>query len=313
MKVGVKIGPQGWQEILERSQAKYCEVWFRLDWKERYIPLFKYLRENKISFGLHFWAAVEGKYFPCLLTLERKMAQKTFKLLEQALDIAGEWGASYLNFHPEAYHLTLLDLDKQTIRTVNPSQPIDKEKSFNQLLSYLEKIQAYAKEKNVTPLLETVPKYMPSDVKNQKQGRLKVQKSEGLETEKFFKLADCGHSICLDLGHTMAQLISDDRQVLVNHLTEAARRLADNVGLIHVSTLSAPFIGTDSHDGILDKDFKSGVIPSKKEFIKILSIFKNKDVWLIPEPQAKEMLGNYKVLKKIVAQIERKKIDRGVI
>ena len=204
MKIGVKIGPQNWQEILERSQAKYCEVWFRLDWKGRYIPLFKYLRKNKIFFGLHFWATVDKKYFPCLLTLERKMAQKTFKLLKQALDIAGEWRASYLNFHPEAYHLNLLDLDKQTIRTVNPNKPIDKEKSFDQLLYYLEKIKTYAKEKNVIPLIETVPKYMPSDVKDQKQGRLKVQKSEGLETKKFFKLAEKGYPICLDLGHTMA-------------------------------------------------------------------------------------------------------------
>jgi len=305
MKVGVKIGPQNWQEILERSQAKYCEVWFRLDWKERYTPLFKYLRENKISFGLHFWATVDKKYFPCLLTLERKMAQKTFKLLKQALDIAGEWGASYLNFHPEAYHLNLLDLDKQTIRTVNSNKPIDKEKSFDQLLYYLEKIQAYAKEKNVVPLIETVPKYMPSDVKDQKLGRLRVQKSEGLETERYFKLADHRYPICLDLGHTMAQLVTDDRQQVIDHLIKAAKRLVESIGLIHVNTLSAPFVGTDSHDGVLDKDFKAGVVPNKKELITILSLFKKKDVWLIPEPPTKEMVDNHFALKKIVAQIER--------
>ena len=86
MKVGIKVGPKDGIKILEKSQAKYVEVWFRLDWQEKYLPLFEYLNKNKVNFGLHFWAVIKGKYFPNLLGTNKEVREQTLKLAE---DTAG--------------------------------------------------------------------------------------------------------------------------------------------------------------------------------------------------------------------------------
>ncbi|PIS09566.1 hypothetical protein COT75_00805 [Candidatus Beckwithbacteria bacterium CG10_big_fil_rev_8_21_14_0_10_34_10] len=304
MNPGIKIGPEDGIEKLKKSQAKYCEIWFRLDWEDKYIKLFQYLQKNKINFGLHFWATIDNKYFPDFLCLEPGLAQKTLKLLKKTIDIASKYNAYYVNFHPESYRLAKLDLDNSKIKVVNPKLKINKEKTFNQFLRYLEKINKYAKKKGIIPFLETVPKFMPSDFKNFKKGRLKPQLSEGLETEKFIQLTKKNYPICLDLGHTQAQVVSDNRKKIFNHLYQSAKQMKDQIGLIHVTTNIPPFNGTDSHNGILEKDFEKGALPNKKQLKKILSIFKNKDIWLIPEPPHKEMIENFKELKKIVDKIE---------
>lgn len=303
MKVGVKVGLHGWREILLKTQVRYCEVWYRVDWQEKYTPLFKFFKKNKIAFGLHFWAQVQGKYYPNLLYLKGDIAEETFKLIKKTLEVASNWQATYINFHPESYRLNHLDLGNSKIKTLNPEEPIDKEKSFKQLLFYLKKIKRYGEEKGVIPFIETVPKYGVSDFKNIKVGRLNPQKAEGLETEKFFKLARLGFPICFDIGHTIGQCITDDRDKLFAYLLKAAKKMRPAVGLVHVTTTIPPFNGTDSHNGVLAKDFKRGVLPSKIQLIKLLSLINKRDIWLIPEPPKGTMVENYFALQDIVKEV----------
>ena len=54
MNIGIKIGPHGWKKILFQSQAKYAEIWFRLDWKDKYTSLFKYLNKEVYCFWNSF-------------------------------------------------------------------------------------------------------------------------------------------------------------------------------------------------------------------------------------------------------------------
>jgi len=133
MKTGIKVGPSDWKEVLEKSKAKYCEVWFRLDWEEKYTSLFDYLNKNKINFGLHFWAMVDNKYFPNLLGLHQDIAEKTFNMIKQTIDIAKKWQAVYVNFHPESYRLNLLDLNNEKIKTLNPDESINKKKGKKEI------------------------------------------------------------------------------------------------------------------------------------------------------------------------------------
>jgi len=304
MNVGIKVGPENWEKILFQTKAKYAEIWFRLDWSEKYTPLFQYLDRKKINFGLHFWAMIDDKYFPNLLGLHQDIASKTFNLIKQTIDIAAKWRAKYVNFHPEAYRLNLLDLNKQTIRTLNADEPINREKSFDQLVFYLGEIKKYAFRKRVVSLVETVPKYMPSNFGKINNGRLKPQLSEGLETEKFFQLTDLGYPICFDIGHTLSQYITNDRKKLFDYLLKSAQKMLPGISLIHVTTNAPPFNGVDSHNGILKEDFKQGAMPNKKQLIQLLSLFKDKNIWLIPEPREK-MIENYFALKKIVRRIEK--------
>jgi hypothetical protein len=305
MKAGIKVGPRDWRTTLSQAKAECAEIWFRLDWQKKYFPLFQYLKKNKISFGLHFWAMVKGRYFPNLLCLDKNIAQESCRLIKQTIDIASQWQAKYVVFHPESYRLNLLDLDKKTFKTLNPQGTFNREKSFGQLLFYLKKIKKYGEEKRVLALIETVPKYAPSNFKNLLEGRLKPQLSEGLETEKFLKLARLGFSLCLDIEHTMSQFITNDRDKLFSYLMEVAKKLKPAVKLMHITTKIPPFNGTDAHCGLLTKDFqRKGIVPTKKELIQVLSLFKEKNIWLIPEPYEK-MLENHLALKKIVEKVEK--------
>lgn len=290
---GVKFGHQNFRPVLEATKARYAEVWFRLDWREKYQELFNYLNAHKINFGLHFWDMVGGKYFPSLLVEDQVVVKETYLKICETLKIASRIGASYVNFHPESYRLNLLDLDKLTIKTLNPNQTIDKEKSFHQLVFYLEKIRLLGQKLGVIPYLETVPRYAPTNFSEENEDRIHLQKSEGLETEKFIKLAEAGFPICLDIGHTLSQKESQDNQVLFNYLFASAKKMLPAIGLMHITTNTPPHNGTDSHNGILAADFAAGAVPNKKQLIKLLSLFKNKDVWLIPEPRIKNMAANY--------------------
>lgn len=303
MKVAVKVGPEDWQKTFSITGAQYCEVWFRLDWQRKYIPLFKFLHKNKISFGLHFWAQVQGKYYPNLLYLKDNVAEQSFDLIKKTIEIAAKWQATYVNFHPESYRLNLLDLDKKEIKTLNPQQPINREKSFTQLLFYLQKIKKYGGKKGVISLIETVPKFVPADFKDIKTGRFKIQKSEGLETERFFKLVELGFPICFDIGHTIGQCLTENRKKLFAYLLKAAKKMRPMVNSIHITTTIPPFNGTDSHNCVLAEDFKAGAFPNRTQLIKLLSLFKEKDVWLIPEPHKGKMIANFFALKKIVAEL----------
>lgn len=305
MKAGIKVGPLDGIEILKKTKAEYCEIWFRLDWYKKYTPLFDYCRRNNINFGLHFWAMTSDGFFPSLLNLNNKTVNETYTLIKQTIRIAGRINAKYVCFHPESYRSVLLDLNKKKIRVINPNSLLNRKKSFNQLIYLLEKIRDYGLKKRVTPFIETVPKYMPADFSNLQKSGIKLEKSEGLETEKFFQLAEMGFPICLDFGHTLAQLVTEDRKKLFNYLYLAAKKMKKTIGLIHVTTNKPPFIGVDSHHGILGEDFKKKVIPNRKQLIQLLSLFVDKDVWLIPEPAIEKMIANHFELKKIVEEIKR--------
>lgn len=303
MRPGIKVGLRDWQSTLSQVKPACLEVWFRLDWARKYQPLFAYLNAKKIPFGLHFWAMIKGKYFPNLLYLDRKIAEATFMAIKATIKLAGKNKAYYVNFHPESYRLSLLDLDKENILTLNQDKPVNREASFQQLLFYLEKINQFAKKQGVVPFLETVPKYSMTDFHDIQAGRLEPQKTEGLETKRFVQLAQLGFPICLDLAHTMGQLITDDKTRLTAFLYETTKKLAANIGLIHVNTLVPPFNGTDSHDGVTDQDFARGVIPGKQELLELLRLFKDKDVWLVPEPPMGTAVVNYMALTKLVEEV----------
>ena len=112
MKIGVKVGPTDWESTFEQITPECVEIWFRLDWADRYDRLINYLTQQHIPFGLHYWDAIEGKYFPSFLSARDGLAEKTFTSLCRTLELAGHWQAHYVNFHPESYRVSLLDLDK---------------------------------------------------------------------------------------------------------------------------------------------------------------------------------------------------------
>lgn len=302
MKVGIKFGAFDWQERLEKSGAKFAEVYFRLDWKDKYQDLFRYLQENKIQFGLHFWALIKGKYMPNLTYCREGVDEETEKLIKQTIDIASNVGAHYVNFHPESRRNLEMDLDKKEIRQAN-SEEISEEEAFTSLEKHMRELKKYADERGVKVFLETVPVFCPSHFRegDKQSGRLSPVKSLGIPARYLIDLGKKGYDICCDVAHTAAQYPDESRDVVFEKMFSDILQLAPYTKLVHVNTTLEPLNGTDSHNGILEDDFRQNVFPSREQYLKIFGVFKKyPDIWYIPEPQMEKMVDNYFEIKRLL-------------
>lgn len=298
MKVGVKIGPKNWRGVLETTKPRYCEVWFRLDWEDRYQEMFEFLRHKKINFGLHFWAVLAEGYEPNLAYEPKGVAQESQELMQTCIDIASKVSASYVNIHPGALVLRTLDLSEEK-PTVLTGQEVSLEESRRSLLSKTKELHTYAKHQGVPFYVETVAKNEGLHWRDD-TGRQQVQDAKNIPPEVVLDLGKAGISITNDLAHTAASIITNDRTELFKHLLTFTQAAAPCTKLIHINSIAPPFNGTDSHHGILEEDFAQGVFPTKSQLTQLLGIFKDRDdVLLIPEPKAANMVANYFALREL--------------
>lgn len=303
MHVGIKVGPVDGIAILEKSKAQYCEVWFRIDWKDRYTNLFAYMCSHNIRFGFHFWGMVDNTYFPNLAFPRLNIAQKTYNLVRETIDEAARVGAFYVNIHPESQRLIKLNLDKCE-NTLVPNQEVSGQESYESLLKYGALLKQYAEKKHVELYFETVPAYVPSCFReNEKEkGRLNPVYSKGVSNQLLARLGKQGFSLCFDIGHVTGQYPHMNRVDLFSHVLADAQLLAPYTKLFHVNTTIEPLNGTDSHHGILESDFSKNVFPNKKQFAEILHVFSPyKNILFIPEPQQEKMGENYQELVRILS------------
>lgn len=299
MKVGVKIGPIKWQEVLEQTQARYCEVWFRLDWREQFSEIFSYLKAQQINFGLHFWAILPGGLEPNLAYEKNGIANETQKLIRQCIDVASTVGASYVNTHPGSLLLKKLDLTRKELIFLT-GQEVDASAAQQSLLVRAQELDAYAKKKNVLFLIETVPKNEAWHWRDF-SGHLRARRGQNVPPEFLYPLTKAGISLTNDFGHSAASWEESKREVIFAKLKKLTERLASQTKLIHLTTNAPPFNGTDSHNGILPKDFASGVLPDENQLRQLLSLFQDRDdVWIIPEPEIADMVDNYFALVSMV-------------
>jgi endonuclease IV len=303
MKVGIKFGPSEGIDRLQKSGAKYAEVYFRLDWKEKYTELFEYMRQNEVQFGLHFWALVKGKYNANLAYNRDGIADESERLIKETIDIAAENGAYYVNYHPDSLRLKELDLDKQEFRLV-PGAEVTESKGFETLLHHSENLKEYGEKKGIKTYVETVPIYDPSHFRedDKQSGRLNPVKVLGFPTRQLIELGKRGFDICFDIAHAACQYPDETKEIIFEKTLKDAKEIAPYTKLVHINTFLPPFNGTDSHNGILEDDFSQDVFPDREQYDKILGVFKQyPDIWYIPEPQIDKMVENYFELKKLLS------------
>jgi len=302
MKVGIKFGAFDWRERLEKSNAKYAEVYFRLDWKEKYQELFQSLRENEIHFGLHFWALVKSKYMPNLAYCREGIDEETEKLIKESLDIASNAGAYYVNFHPGSLRNLELDLNKQEISLAD-SEKISEKEAFASLEKHMRKLKSHADQCGVKVFVETVPIFDPSNFRegDKQLGRQNPIKSFHLSNKYLIELGQKGYDICCDVAHAAAQYPNESRGNVFKKMFSDIQQLAPYVKLVHVNTTLEPLNGTDSHNGVMEDDFQQNVFPSREQYLKIFGVFKKyPDIWYIPEPQMEKMVDNYFEIQKLL-------------
>lgn len=303
MKLGVKIGPEKWREVLEASQAQYCEVWFRLDWADRFGPIFDYLKTHKINFGLHFWAQLATGLEPNLAWEKNGVAQQSQRLMEQTIDIASRFGAVYVNVHPGSLTLKKLYLNEERMELVSDDK-IEPQVAFEALLRHCQTLNDYALRRKVLFLVETLPKNDLTQWHDIDSGRLAPQPTLNISPELIVGLAQQGSLITNDIGHLASAWETDDLNWLWAQVFDFSQKLASQTRLVHLNTIVSPFNGTDSHGGVLDSDFAAGAFPNRDQLIQLLRWFKNRDdVWIIPEPPAEVMVQNYHAIKTLLQEV----------
>lgn len=305
MQVGIKIGPENWKDRLEESGAKLCEVWFRVDWEEKYSEMFEYLREHEIKTGLHFWGVCKNNIYPCLLTDDKEIRQESVNLIKKTIEIAAKNGFYYVNAHPEARQLFRLTFPLGEVELLNKITSDEDGKKY--LLESSHELTEFGKKNGVLFLLETVPRLVIEKWWG-KQKREPTLDTKLVPSSWLEKMGEAGVSITTDVDHVLTEVTSQDPDVLVKELIEKIKRLAPFTKLLHVATTPPPFNGTDGHGGFSKEDYQKGAIPKAEDFKEIIRIVlnRNPDLLIIPEPE-KDHVKNYNLVKDMIKEIESPK------
>lgn len=299
MQIGIKTGPRSWaasKQTIEELDIKFLELWYRYDWEEKYQDYFDYFNRRGISFGLHYWGVVENNILPSFCHHEELQYRQGIDSVKQTIDVAAKHGASYVNIHPGSRVLTKLDDNFLELELI-PGSPTPTELATDRLLTAVREMDAYAKQSNILFLTETIPFRDAASWKTE-TGRLETIETHHTSMAMIAELANNGFFIANDLGHSAASVYSQDREEMWHRLYEASKNLAPQTKLLHVNTVSEPFNGTDSHDGILQEDWNNDVFPNEAQLIELLKLYSDRqDIWAIPEPKEGLMKQNYLALQ----------------
>lgn len=303
---GIKIGPDSWKKILSKYHPKCVEVWFRIDWVDRYNDMFSYLQRKNIRVGLHFWGMLPGEIMPNFAFPDPDIRNPSINLVKKSIDVASHHGFRYVNIHPGSYRLSRIDFERECMRLVNKRKTTTS--AGNEVLfENINLLHEYAKKRNTLLFTETIPTREPMNWKDLENGRLNTQDMRNVPVAVVESLAKKGYFICNDFMHTAMDEISDDRDYLFRQLFNKTKRLLKQTKLIHVNTSPPPFNGSDGHLGIRNKDFTGDVFPTREQYKKLLALFINRnDVWAIPEPFS-DHIENTKALIEIIEEIKEER------
>ncbi|MBI2010550.1 MAG: TIM barrel protein [Candidatus Chisholmbacteria bacterium] len=300
IKPGIKVGPDDWRERLQKSGARYCEVWFRIDQRHLYQEMFSYLKKQGINAGLHFWGILKGGYEPNVAYPGPTLRQ-TLKLIRHTIDVAASFKLRYVNIHCGNRQLIKVNLKKQIFSPIGAGE-VSLHDSENTLEKSWLLLHQYARRQNVLLLVETVPARTATGSMLISTSRLKPTSQFAVPVKIILKLAQKHHLfVTNDFCHTFADEYDQPLDALWRTLYTKSKLLAPYTKLLHLNSVIPPYNGTDSHHGITDNDFNlPGIFPPKEKLIELLKFFKNRnDVWAINEP-SHQHTTNFRALTKIL-------------
>ncbi len=274
-----------------------CEMWFRVDRAKDYDRKFKWLNKEGVDVGLHYWGICKNNFKPNLATNNKKIRNEALEQIKKTIDIGEIIGCVYVNIHPGAQVAEKLHFNPTRQKPVWFDKT-PREEAEKLCLAALEELSGYASEKDVLLTVETICRgeQMTDD-------RTAFYEPGNLRLEVIEKAASRGINVANDLAHTVTWAKAEGQDAY-NEMWDKLKGFTDKTknatSLLHINTVSKPFNGTDSHDGITPEDEKKGVFPSRNKLLEILRLFKDRDdVFAVPEPKV-EMSANYQNLVKIM-------------
>lgn len=304
-RAGIKLGPSDWKVRLEESEAKFAEIWYRVDRAPEYLELFKVLKALNVSFGLHFWAVTKSGH-EANIAYPSPEREESIDLIKLCLDVASEIKASYVNIHTGNRGLSKIDFEKRELVFDKHFPIISNEESVALRNSALLELGDYAKSVNVRLLVESIPAKTANGDWADRSTRLKPIDAFPTGLEGLIDLCERGIiGFTNDFCHQFSMHYDKEREVLWDLFYKETLALAPYTYLVHANTLTPPYNGTDEHAGILGEDFGvEGVFPTKSEFLELLLMLSRNghDVWVVGEPK-EEHVRNYKETLRLLSSL----------
>lgn len=301
----IKIGPREWRERLDRSLARYAEVYYRADKPELYPEMLSELRQREICFGLHFWAATSD-FYEANLAFPGKRRKESIAFIERNLEVAAETGAHYVNIHTGNRCLCRIDFERQLLAVDEAAGIADEDESEALRNEAVTDLAKKASASGVLLLVEAIPAREQIGPWNVPESRQQVQNGYATGLDGLFEIMEeTGLGFTNDFCHVFAMGFDKPREQLLKDFCEITVKFAKHTWVAHVNTLTTPYNGTDAHLGILPEDFEAEeVFPTRDEFIGLLKLLAKQehDVWLVGEP-TKNHIENYQALVEFVKMV----------
>lgn len=298
MIVGFKTGPRNWPEgrhIVTALGAKMCEVWCRADQLEQYEEPLAWFRRRNVSVGLHYWGICRGNILPNMATRNKELRAESLAQVKRTIDFAQRQRCIYVNIHPGAQFLEQIIFEPLTFSRVDGSAT-ERATAERLMSEAAHELHEYASARGVVLTIETITRYM-------KRRPLEADRDDfydpgPMPLSYLAELTRQGLQLANDITHTAAALpwVNPTRDALWEGLWDFTQRTAAQTRLVHINTLTPPYNGTDSHDGVTEEDWLRGVFPNREQVAALLALFTARaDVFAVPEP-LRNMAGNYQAL-----------------
>lgn len=299
MKLGIKVGLRNEKESLEnltRTNPDCVEVWFDINKAGDYKDLFSVLKKRHIDVGLHFWGALPDKTYANISFPDPDLLNSSMTLIKKTIDIAAINNFQYVNIHPGSSAIVKVDFEKNHFTLL--SKPVNLDISQNLFLENAKILNGYALSKGIVFTIETVPPKAPSNWSDRERS-FPMDIFE-LPFSSIEEAAKNGLFIANDFEHTAACKISKDPKEIYSFLKQKTQNLLPQTRLIHLGFIIPPYDGTDTHDSMENPLFETEVaIPNSNQMKELLELFKESDVWLIPEPKSHHVENYLKVIELI--------------
>lgn len=272
-----------------------CEVWCRADQLAQYEEPLAWFRRHHVVVGLHYWGVCAGNILPNVATRHAPVRAESIRQIKHTIDFARRHDCVYVNIHPGALFLEQIIFEPLTFGRIEESAT--ERAAAEQLMNEAAlELSAYAAAGGVVLTIETITRYM-------KRRPLEETRDDfydpGTMTLPYLaQLSRAGVYLANDITHTAAALpvTMPTRHELWEGLKDFTAQTARQTRLLHVNTLSAPYNGTDSHDGVTAEDWRRDVFPSREQVTALLNLFADRsDVYAVPEP-LHNMADNYQAL-----------------
>lgn len=304
LHLGIKTGPNDWVVKLDSNlDIQHVEVYFELNHLTAYAPLWTWLKERGLAVRLHSSTRLAKGIIPNLITLDKPLYDASIDLFRQTIDVAAREGMDGVVIHPGTYWTQQIAQGRNLL--VGEKTPPE---TGNQLVcDRLLYLAEYGRQRGVQLLVENLSgrdlvSFEPLD-------RSQTVDPGALPYPVMRWLGEQGIDLCVDVGHLYSEMMvaCADHDASWAQTVRATAHLAPYARHLHLSTLTAPFNGTDSHSGFLAEDYAQGAVPSLEQIAGWLRLFQGQDVWAIPEPfgGADIHLRNYDVLHRIISKVNQ--------